>query len=403
MHLMAGPAPDILRFIQVLSWIIMPVLLTTVGLTMLVHYRKKKRETNEGSDLEGKLVESVSSLVGYTNGNGEYIVFDNSVLIQQYKNSLSYNRARYTALQHDYAKMETKYAALALYARNLFVKPKKEIMEHSHEMPREVQADINRVAKDHAAEKNELQDKLAQLERSCRQLEQENKALHDQLTMHTATDDERAAIITKWKEENAVLRDKVADQEYLQDLLDEKKAQLSFLQNQLEQRIKNLYQSEHQRLQTVAEMKQLKEDKEGLKTEIIALNDELLRKQEQIDKAQVVLCEKEELLGEKEQLLNTKLEHITSLETLLKESREQNDLSSSSLVGNKELVDGLQRQLADEQSKVQFLSQKLFASKQMIRRLHKEVSALIEEDEESPVIPIRPEYSNKGTEDIIVQ
>ena len=403
MFLVAGPTPDILKFIQVLCWIIMPVFITAVGLTMFLHYRKRKKETDEEWDMEGKLLESVSGLVGYTNGNGEYVVFDNSILIQQYKNSLSYNHARYAALQHDYAKMETKYAALALYARNLFVKPKKESMEHPHEMPKEVQADINRLAKDHAAEKNELQDKLAQLERSCRQLEQENKALQDQVNMRTGTEDERAAIVAKWKEESAVLRDKVADQEYLQDLVDEKKAQVSFLQSQLEQRIKNLYQSEHQRLQTVAEVKQLKEDKESMKTEIDALKNELLLRQEQVDKAQVLLCEKEELLAEKQHLLNAKLEQITSLEALLKESKEQNESFNVSLADNKGLVDGLQQQLADEQSKVQFLTQKLFAGKQTIRRLHKEVSALIDEEEESPVIPIRPEYRNKENEDIVVQ
>ena len=400
MLLMAGPAPDILRFIQVISWIIMPALLVTGAVTLFIHYRRKKNETNKGSDLEGTLVESVSGLVGYTNGNGEYIVFDNSVLIQQYKNTLSYNRARYTALQHDYAKMETKYAALALYARNLFVKPKKEIMEHSHEMPREVQADINRLAKDDAAEKNELQDKLAQLERSCGQLEQENKVLHDQLTMHSATDDERAAIIAKWKEEHVVLRDKVADQEYLQDLLDEKKAQLSFLQGQLEQRIKNLYQSEHQRLQTVAEVKQLKEDKEAMKTEISTLKDELLLKQEQIDKAQVFLCEKEELIGEREQLLKSKLEHIATLENILKETREQNELSNSSLAGNKNRVEELEGQLTNEQSKVASLTQKLAGNRQLIRGLYEEFKSVVDKTaDESPVISLQ-EYERQQEETV---
>ena len=400
---MTGPAPDILRFIQVVSWIIMPALLAAVGLTFFLHYRKRKRKTNEESQLEGKLLESVSGLVGYTNGNGEYIVFDNSVLIQQYKNTLSYNHARYTALQHDYLKMETKYAALALYARNLFVKSKKEIMEHSHEIPKDVQAEINRLAKEHAAEKSELQDKLSQLERSCRQLEQENKSLHEQVNMHTGTDDERTSIINKWKVESGQLRDKVADQEYLQDLVEEKKAQVSFLQNQLEQRIKNLYQSEHNRLQAVNEAKQLKEDKETLNKEINSLKEELLLKQEQIDKAQVYLCEKEELLAEKQQLLNTKLEHITTLETLLKEAKEQNELSNSSMADNKGQVDGLQLQLADEKLKVELLAQKLSANRQTIRNLYKDFKDFVDQTaDESPVIPLR-EYGNREQEEIVSQ
>ncbi|HET6994328.1 MAG TPA: hypothetical protein VFI06_05055, partial [Chitinophagaceae bacterium] len=119
MLFVAGPTPEILRFIQVLCWIIVPLLIAALGVTAFLHYRNRKKDEGEHAQMEGKLLESVSGLVGYTNGNGEYVVFDNSVLIQQYKNTLSYNHARYTALQHDFARMETKYAALALYARNL--------------------------------------------------------------------------------------------------------------------------------------------------------------------------------------------------------------------------------------------------------------------------------------------
>jgi chromosome segregation ATPase len=395
MLFVAGPVPEILRFIQVLCWIIVPLLIAAVAIAAFLHYRNRKRDEGEHAQMEGKLRESVSALVGYTNGNGEYVVFDNSVLIQQYKNKLSYNHARYTALQHDLARMETKYAALALYARNLFVKPKKEVMENSSEqMPIPMQADINRLAMQHATEKKELQDKLAQLERSCRQLEEENKVLQEQVHLKTATEDEKAEIINKWKEENASLRDKVSDHEYLEDLVEEKKAQVNFLQNQLEQRIKNLYQSEHQRLQVVAEMKQIKEERETAEKKIGMLQNELMLKQDLADKTQVIICGKEEQLAEKDQVLNEKLEHISQLERMLQESRQQNESMNVSLTETKNLTGALQQQLADEQARVDLLAQRLSAHKQAIRRLHKEFSEFIDDAEGSPVIALNPEYSN---------
>ncbi len=48
----------------------------------------------------------------------------------------------------------------------------------------------------------------------------------------------------KAEEENNVLKNKINEGEYLQDLAQEKKLQVDFLQQQLEQRIKNFHQLE---------------------------------------------------------------------------------------------------------------------------------------------------------------
>jgi len=345
---------------------------------------------------QDKLQLAFPSQVGYTNGNGEYVLFDHSDLMRQYRDKLSYNQARYTALQYDFTVIGNKYIALAKYAQTHFITYKKRPMENLHEqLPKNLQAEINKLAEDEAMEKKALLDKLRQLEKSYHRLEQENCSLKEQMSLQTATGEEKVAIINKWKEENVALKEKIDEQEYLQDVVEEKKAQVNFLQNQLEQRIKNLYQSEHQRLQAVGEMKQMKADEESLKNE-------LLLKQEQVDRAQVVVCEKEDLLSEKQQILNTKLDHITALESILKETKEQNEQLNAAVAENNVLAGTLQQQLSDEQSKVQFLTQKLFADKQMIRRMYKEFSVFINdtENEESPVISLRPEYNGRENEEI---
>ena len=71
---------------------------------------------------------------------------------------------------------------------------------------------------------------------------------------------------------------------------------------------------------------------------------------------------------------------------------------------SRDLANALQQQLSDEQSKVQFLTQKLFANKQIMRRVYKEFSPFMDDGSEgSPVIPLRPEYSNRENEETVVQ
>ena len=49
---------------------------------------------------------------------------------------------------------------------------------------------------------------------------------------------EMQSLLNKAEEEKTALKNKITDQTYLQDVLQEKKLQIEFLQNQLEQRIK---------------------------------------------------------------------------------------------------------------------------------------------------------------------
>ncbi|MEI9808812.1 MAG: hypothetical protein WDO16_13635 [Bacteroidota bacterium] len=405
MLLVAEPAERLLKFIQVLSWIIIPVLLSAVLVTVIVHYRRKKKEKITGKDSEeDKFMQASPEQVGYTNGNGEYILFDHSRLIQEYKNRLSFNHARYTALQKDFAAMETKYTALACYTQNRFSTHKKRTMENVQgQTPKQVEAEVNKLAHDHDAEKKELLARLDQLGRSYQSLEEENRFLSEQVSMATATGDERDSIIKKWKEENTSLRDKMAGQEYLKDILEEKKSQISFLQEQVEQRIKYQHLAEQQRQQVIAEMEEIKNESHETTKHADALKNELLLKQDQNDKMQVVLCGKEEELAEQQQVLNGKLDHIVYIENVFNETKTQNELLNAELADSKDLVNLLQQQLKEEQSRITFMEQKLQSQKQVMRRLYKEFASFVEGDnEKSPVIALRPEYGNKDSEEIAV-
>lgn len=404
MLLVAEPAEGLLKFIQILCWIILPVLLSTILVTMLLHYRSKRKDAGRNEDAEDHFLNASPEQVGYTNGDGEYVLFDHSRLIKEYKDRLSFNHARYTALQKDFAVMEAKYTALACLTQNQFSTPKSRMMETTtQQVPQHIEAEINKLAQAYAAEKQELLAELQQLNRSYKSLEQENRSLQDQLSMGAATDEERNNIVKRWKEENASLRDKIAEQEYLKDILEEKKAQIVFLQEQVEQRVKNQHQADLQRQQAVSELEDIRKETHEAAKRIESLKNELLLKQDIADKMQVVLCGKEEELAEKQQTLNAKMDHVIYLENMLNELKEQNELLNAELADKRDLVNIMGQQLQDEQSRADSIEQKFQSQKQLMRRLYKEFSACMEGDaEKSPVIALRPEYGNKENGEMVV-
>ena len=405
MLLAIGPSFEFVKFLQVLGWIILPVSLVAVIITIILHYRKKRSGIIHSENEEEKLISASPELLGYTKGDGEYVFFDHSSLIGEYKSRLSYNHARYTALRHDFNKLQIKYADLASYTATKFVHHKTKNMENTYDqMPQPLQDEMAKLAASYKVEKQELLSRLEHLNQSAQKMEAENKFLQDQLNIQTVSDDEKAIILGRLKEENSILKEKIAEQQYLHEILEEKKAQIEFLQNQLENRIKNNHQSEQQRVKITAELEE--ERVQHVKTLhlIDLLKNELLQKQEEADKFQMVLCGKEEELVEKQQQLNSKMDHITWLESVLQETKQHNEILHASSMDDKNHVASLQEQFSSEQSRVQYLEQKLLANKQLMQRLHKELSSFVDEaNGQPPVISLRPDYINRENEEMAVQ
>ncbi len=403
MLLAISSAFDFVKFIQILCWIILPVFLLAGGLTIFFHHKKKVKKARAADEEEG-FMQGSPELLGYTRGDGEYIFFDHSSLISDYKKKLCYNHARYTALHHDFEKLETKYTMLAQYTSNVLTNEKNNHMENMHEsMPQHLETEIDKIYTDYAAEKKELMTRLEQLGISYKSLEQDYELLLEKVSTGTITDEERLAIFNRLKEENTALKDKIAEQEYLKEVIDVKKAEINFLQSQLEQRIKNNHQAENQRNQSLVDLEQIRLANEDALKQVELLKNELAHHLEESRRSELLLNEKEELLAERQQLLTSKLDHISWLENSLQEAKEQNELLNATVADHKDLMTALQEQLADEQNKRQAVEGKVVADRQALHRLYKEFSAIVgEENEASPVIALRPEYA-KGNEETVAQ
>jgi chromosome segregation ATPase len=384
MILAAEPSFDFLRFIQIVTWIILPVFISAVMLTLFFHYRKKKKTRTLYDDAENEFVLATPEQFSHSKAEGEYIIFDHSGLIREYKSRMFYNHARYRALRNDYAALEARYASLSDDQPILLPNKKKIYMKnHNDEM----------LADDNAIEKKELSDKLEQITRSYQRLEEENRFLQEQISLETAGDDEKDKILTRWKEENIKLRNKVSEQDYIEEVLEEKKAQIVFLQQQLEQRIKNQHRADQQNQQAKLEMQDAQDQRQAVQAEFETMKNELQQKEDKADNITSALREKEERLSEIQQQLKSKLDHITYLENSLSELKDQNALLHAESADERDQVNALKQILEDERSQQQVTEQKLLNNRQQMQRIYKELAlCLNEEQPSSPIVPLRTSY-----------
>ena len=158
MLLATGPSFEFVRLIQILCWILLPVAAAAILLTVILHYRQKRKDSRLDSGSEEEFLKASPELLGYTNGDGEYIFFDQSSVLAEYKKKLMYYHARYTALRHDFDKLELKYDALGTYATAKFMDPtiSEDVEVAYRQIPKALQKEIDNISAQHKAEQQEL-------------------------------------------------------------------------------------------------------------------------------------------------------------------------------------------------------------------------------------------------------
>src|SRR5258705_6113106 len=106
----SGSVTELLQFfINVFAWLILPVLSITAGLTIILHYREKKKRKKDLPD-QGEmnfLLKAEQSI--HKKDQGDYIIFDHTDLIQEYKHRQAYSHARCLVLQQDLSELRSKH------------------------------------------------------------------------------------------------------------------------------------------------------------------------------------------------------------------------------------------------------------------------------------------------------
>jgi len=375
------------NFLQVFLWISIPALLIGMLTTTVMHYRDKRKKQKS---LE-------RSLIFKSEGSGTDHVDDSLMPLDLFlhadkqesrkiMNYLSQNNARYIAIQKDFKILTDKYQQLQKNNYQNFATKKNKTMETIHKDLLQISHEqVNSIQQEYELEKKEMLAELHQLTISFENLEKDNISLREQLNAYCENEAGVTSMIQKWDEEKAELKRRINDQEYLKDVLEEKKQQIVFLQQQIEQRIKNHHLEEQQ-------FREL-----GIK--LMDANEKLEIKEQSIKEFQSTVYDKEQEIIFLKEVVRSATVNAVQLETTIKELQEQNSKSSFELDKKNDLIMELQTQLAEISEVKIKLEERLERSQTFFKGFHRKLSDILQEEvPESPVILMKPLYKEENKE-----
>jgi chromosome segregation ATPase len=359
-----------LNFLQIFLWISIPAFLIGLLITTVIHYNDKRKKQ--------KISLLPSNLDLGDNQETKKIM-----------NHFFHSTARYIAIQKDFRTLTEKYQQLK-GDRN------KNSETKNNETMETIQTDLQQLSYQqidslrwqHEIEKKELLAELDQLTVSFENLEKDNNSLRDQLNVYCESGTGFTSMIQKWEEEKAELKRRINEQEYLKDVLDEKKEQIIFLQQQLEQRIKNHHLIEQQ-------FREL-----GLK--FMEANEKLEIKEQSGKEVLAAVHDKEQEIVFLKEVLQSATANAAQLEATIKELQDQNSNISFEVKEKNELISDLQVQLAEANETKIKLEERLERSQTFFKGFHRKLSDILQEEMPgSPVIVMKPVYKQENTEEQI--
>ena len=372
------------NFLQVFLWISIPALLIGMLLTTVMHYRdKRKKQKSLGESFifesEGSSAADVSliPLDLFLHGDKEET--------RRIKNYLSHSNARYIAIQKDFKILTEKYQQLQVNSYQSSETKKNNTMETIHTDLQQISYEQINSQQEYELEKKELLAELHQLTISFENLEKDNISLREQLNVYCDNGTGFSSMIQKWDEEKTELKKRINEQEYLKDVLEEKKQQIVFLQQQIEQKIKNHHLEEQQ-------FRDL-----GIK--FMDANEKLEIKEHSIKEFQATIHDKEQEIIFLKEVVQSATDKAVQLESTIKELQEQNSKSSFELEKKNDLINELQVQLVEiNEGKVK-LEERLERSQTFFKGFHRKLSDILQEEiPESPVIVMKPVYKEENKE-----
>lgn len=419
------------QFLQIVLWIAVPLTVIAVGMTIYLHYRRRKKPADTDVDADPLDTSKFRlALAGSSPGSDpvssdalpDWLASsnpDNTSLLKKYEAEVRKYREDYAILKEDYKELEFKYEDLRNKAYNgkktdsgeekpLSANEKEKLHQQLKDAELAVvnaKAEIEKLqtcfsqqveelGSQHRQEKEQLVADLAALRQEHEQLQTQFAALQLQPNSENhytipsdagGIDLQRLSLLeellAKAEEENNALKNRINEGEYLQDLAQEKKLQVDFLQQQLEQRIKNYHQLERKADEAAMHLREMKEKSEKFEFRIQVLSDELTEKQHEVVKIQDEATEwrataqinQQENQAQQHQLEERTL-MVNQLESSIREMQEEHETLRGDIDSRQQVMDGLKDDLLKEQQKAKELESKLELSSNLLVRIYSELA-----------------------------
>lgn len=168
------------RFIQIISWIILPIAVIAVSATIYSHYRKKNKSVAIPTTDEDQTMTLIAQgNTGQKINGADYIYFDHFALINEYEKRLASGHARFSALKKDFVRLE-----------NMLQETKQQ-----NELLTAALADEKKLTALLQEKLNSEQSKMEYLERKLTSNKQVLKRLYKELTSVVDTDINESPVI----------------------------------------------------------------------------------------------------------------------------------------------------------------------------------------------------------------
>lgn len=372
----------VMKFLQILLWISIPALLIAMLITTLVHYNRKRKKSQPGEEQSPlspiiPIPNELIPILGLSNNKKD---------VSEFVKQVSRSQAKYIAMKKDFEKLTEKYFRLQTEIDQRTIK--NETMEHLHpDLQQTIREQVDTFKQQYEFEKKELMTELDQLNNSFENLERDNSSLREQLAAYSQDGTELTTSIQKWKEENNELRRRISEQEYLKEVIEEKKSQIGFLQNQLEQRIKNHHTVEQQ-------FREL-----GIK--LMEAREEMEIKQQSTKEFQSVVHDKEQEIIFLKEVVQSRTVQGIQMEAKIKELHDMIEKFSNELEEKDHLISNIQAELTGISDQKKELEKKLEKDQTIFKGLHRKLTDILEQElPESPVIVMKPMYKDAAEEQL---
>jgi chromosome segregation ATPase len=212
------------------------------------------------------------------------------------------------------------------------------------------------------AEKDKLYVETAEL----KQLAEQSSNILQGAPQRVHTDEEYENLLR----ENEKLVNKVSDYSYFEDLINEKKQQIAFLENQIEQRVKQVHDTEQNFYGELKKVEMYGAQITALKAEY---DDNSSKLAEQIKVHNSQILELDKLKNETEykgNVINEKQQFINELENRVTAEKESSELLKKTISSDKITIAQLTQQTEDQFRKIEELEGKLKISSQLLARIY---------------------------------
>jgi chromosome segregation ATPase len=258
----------------------------------------------------------------------------------------------------------------------------KSTQTESEELQRYFAKQVDELGLQYKNEKNDLAVQLQQMQGTLQQLRDENAVLQQKAQANSEHRHgnyeqqikEMQLLLSKTEEEKTALKNKITDQTYLQDVLQEKKLQIEFLQNQLEQRIKTFREVEKEAADKTIQVQQTQTQKDSFEREMHSMREELQQQREEVNAWQQAVERSREENRQNQDNLRSKTGHIENLERNLHEVQQQQAVLQLVLDDKQNMITSLQESLNREQAKTKDLEGKLVTNNQLLSKIYGDLS-----------------------------